>query len=154
MNATIEKMFNDAEGRYLEPTEQSQLTHYAETLDARLSAMRALQQHEERLVERAVEEMMREHPDAASRHTFMREKAARDMTLVLRYCAMAMVRDDSSFLDQKVLHWFNTIVKAFEMSDLIESGYRALRREAREALEPAHFEALDPYLQRVIEHLS
>jgi hypothetical protein len=154
MNRTIEKMFNDAEGRYLEPTEQSKLTGFAETLETRLSVMRSVQQHEEEMVENAIDTAMNEHPDMPSKHNFAREKAERDMTLVLRYCAMAMVRDDEDFLNHKLLHWFRTIVRAFEMEHSIDTAYAELMKQARDHLDGHEYEMLEPYLELVHQNLT
>jgi len=154
MNPTIEEMMDDARGRYLEPAEQSTLTDFAETLEERLAAMRAVEEHEQQMVDEAVETMFQEHPDAASRHEFVKEKAKRDMILVLRYCALAMIRDDKEALDQQLLHWFATIVDAFEMRDLLETSYRALLESAADRLDAEHFQWIKPYIERVIERLG
>ncbi len=153
MNRTIEKMFNDAEGRYLEPTEQSTLTGFAETLEKRLAVMRSVQQHEESIIKHSIDEVMGAHPDMAENHKFAREKAERDMTLVLRYCAMAMVRDDEEFLNHKLLHWFRTIVRAFEMDDWIDTGYAEMITQCGEHLDAAEFEMLQPYLKLAHQNL-
>lgn len=154
MNPTIEEMMDEARGRYLEPAEQSALIDYAETLEERLAAMRAVEEHEQQMVDEAVEKMFAEHPDAASRHEFVEEKAKRDMILVVRYCALAMIRDDVEALDQQLLHWFATIVDAFEMRDLLETSYLALIEAADSRLDEQDFDWIAPYFQRVVDRLG
>jgi hypothetical protein len=147
MNNTIEQMFSEAEGRYLEPTEQSALTQYASSLEARLAAMRAIQEHESTIIENAVKSMFAAYPDAKQKHKHVQEKAVRDMTLVLRYCAMSMVRDSTEFLENQLLHWFRTIILSFEMQQMVEHAYAQLIEEAKGSLDAAHFELIAPYLE-------
>jgi hypothetical protein len=77
MNPRIEKMFVDAEGRYLEATEQAAIMDYASGLEQRLAAMRAVQEHESAIVEASVAELMKNHPELRERHTQVEEKADR-----------------------------------------------------------------------------
>ncbi len=147
MNNSIEQMFSEAEGRYLEPTEQSALTNYASTLEARLAAMRSIQEHESAMIEKAVNAMFAQYPDAKQKHKHVQEKAIRDMTLVLRYCAMSMVRDSNEFLENQLLHWFRTIIVSFEMQQMVGYAYEQLIEEAKAALEADHFELIAPYLE-------
>lgn len=147
MNNTIEKMFSEAEGRYLEPTEQSALTQYASTLEKRLGAMRAIQEHESSVIDASVSSMLAKFPDAGKKHKHVAEKAARDMTLVLRYCAMSMVRDSTEFLENQLLHWFRTIILSFEMQEMVEHAYGELIEQSKSQLEAEHYELIAPYLE-------
>ena len=154
MNHKIDTMFSNAEGRYLEPVEQAELIDYASTLELRLEAMRALQEHEAQIVAACVDDMLAELPDLHQRHVEVREKSIRDMTLVLRCCAMAMVRDSSDYLDQRLLPWFRTILKAFEMQQAAQVAYGALVARSQEQLEPAHFALMSPFLEQTLEGLT
>jgi hypothetical protein len=147
MNNSIEQMFSEAEGRYLEPTEQSALTQYASSLEDRLAVMRAIQEHESAMIENSVKSMFAAYPDAKQKHKHVKEKATRDMTLVLRYCAMSMVRDSTDFLENQLLHWFRTIILSFEMQEMVEHSYEQLIEEAKSTLEAEHYELIAPYLE-------
>lgn len=147
MNRDIRGMLSDAEGRYLEPTEQSMLKEFAESLDTRLETMRAIQAKEGEMVEPAVQAVLEEHPEAARKHDKLEDKTRRDVTLVLRYCTMAMVRDDQSFLEEKLLHWFRTIIQAYEMTDFADTAYSKLLGAAADQLEDRHYKIVRPYLE-------
>lgn len=147
MNGDIRGMLSDAEGRYLEPTEQSMLKEFAESLDTRLETMRAIQAKEGEMVEPAVQAVIEHHPEAAERLDQLEDKTRRDVTLVLRYCTMAMVRDDMSFLEDKLLHWFRTIIQAYEMTDFADTAYSKLLATADNGLEDEHYKIIRPYLE-------
>jgi hypothetical protein len=154
MNHQIEQLLSDAEGRYLEPTEQSAMIDYASSLEHRLAAMRAIQQHEAEIIEATMQAMWKEHPDMKVKHPHAYKKGVRDMTLVLRYSSMAMVRDCHAYLDQKVLYWFRTIVLAFEMSTPLRFAYAELMRQAEARLAPDHYAAIMPFLQQSLDILA
>lgn len=154
MNTEIRGMLSNAEGRYLEPTEQSALKDFAESLDERLEAMRAVQAKEGALVDRTAEAVKEDHPEAETKHDKLEDKLRRDVTLVLRYCTMAMVRDDASFLEEKLLHWFRTIIEAYQMTDYADTAYGALLGAAEDELEGAHYKKLRPFLEMSHEVLT
>lgn len=154
MNREIRGMLSDAEGRYLEPTEQSMLKEFADSLDARLESMRAVQAVETEVVETVVETVMEDHPEASAKHDELEDKMRRDVTLVLRYCTMAMVREDESFLEEKLLHWFRTIIEAYEMGEYADTGYSTLVDACEQHLDDEHFRRLRPYLERTHDVLS
>lgn len=148
MNQEIEAMLCDAEGRYLEATEQSLLIDYANSLEDRLRTMRALQQHEATIVEATMEALFKEFPEMKTNHVDAHKKGLRDLTLVLRYNSMAMVRDSMEFLEQKLLHWFRTIIEAFDMSKPLVYAYDQLEAQTQHLLSEEDFEFIAPYLAR------
>lgn len=149
MNPSIERMFNDAEGRYLEATEQSTLTEFATSLELRLLVMREIEANESVIIESTVDALFIEHPELLENHPQAREKAVRDMTLVLRYVALSVVRDSGDFLRGKLLTWFRTIIVAFEMQHALDFAYKRLIDETKKHLAPEPFGLVEPYLQLV-----
>ena len=147
MNAKLNNLFTQAEGRYLSADEMRHLRGYASSLEERLAAMQAVEKAEGRIVQETLDEVWRVHPDFAQRHHMSREKCTRDVTLVLRYCTLAMVQDDDSFLTDKLLHWMRTILHSFKFDSSIDTTYRALPRAAERHLDPKVARLLEPYLR-------
>lgn len=148
MNSDIRETLSDAEGRYLEPEEQTMLMEYADSLEQRLIIMRDVQATESEIVDSVVETVMEQHPEAVERHQKLRDKTARDVSMVLRYCVLAMVKDDPEYLEDQVLHWFRkVVVEAFEMDEYIDTAYSTLIDEVDRHLEADDFQILAPYLR-------
>jgi hypothetical protein len=147
MNTQLDTMFSEAEGRYLESSEEARLVAYAASVPSRLEAMRAVQAAETRIIDETLEEVWARHPAFESRHAMAREKARRDMTLVLRYAAMAMLRDDEEMFKERLLYWLVTILNANNMGAVIDTAYRALARRAETHLATQHMEWMAPYLR-------
>jgi hypothetical protein len=147
MNSRFETMFAEAEGRYLNPDEVARMTSYTESLGARLSAMKAIEAVEAKIIDEVIDEVWRKHADFERRHVDARDKARRDITLALRYCALAMVRDDETFLTDKLLYWMRTILQAFHFGKVIDTTYRSLIERSSAHLDPRHFRLVEPYLR-------
>ena len=147
MNTEIKSIFSEAEGRYLEDQEAAVLNRYASTLSGRLEAMEAVRSKEKAIVEETVEAVWRKHPEVETKWSNARQTTIRDITLVLRYCTMAMVRDDMEFLRDKLLYWMRSILQAFQMGPILDTAYRALPRRVEAHLSPGYVKLLAPYLK-------
>lgn len=154
MNTQIESLFSSAEGRYLALEEERQIIDYTRTLDARLATMRAVQAAETSIVEGCLNDIWSQHPDMQSAPPVVREKARRDMTLVLRYAALAMVRDDPKMLEERLLYWLATILNSFGLMPVVDTGYRAMGRRVEAVLRPEQGALISPYLRQVHQTLT
>ncbi len=147
MNTEIKEMFSDAEGRYLEADESQKLKQFAQSLQSRLETMEAVKAAEKAIVSETLDAVWETHPEIESRYTKARENCTRDVTLVLRYCAMAMVREDMTFLRDKMLYWLRTILQAFQFGPILDTTYRVLPRRVEAHLTPGQVQLLAPYLK-------
>lgn len=147
MNTQLDSMLSDAEGRYLEVGEESRLLAYSMSVPHRIEAMKAVQANESKIIDETLEEIWARHPQFDSRHAMAREKARRDITLVLRYAALAMVRDDQTMFSERLLYWLTTILNAHNMGPVIDTAYRALARRSEAHLATQHLELMAPYLR-------
>lgn len=147
MNNQLETMLTEAEGRYLSSAEEAKLTVYMDSLPRRMAAMRAVEAAESKIIAKTLADLLGAHPEYKERYKMFGKKARRDIVLVLRYCALAMVRDDESVLAERLLYWLQTIFTAFNFGPALDTAYRALARHAEEELAAEHVELLAPYLR-------
>lgn len=154
MNQAIMTMFSDAEGRYLASEEIDQISDYVASLDRRIAAMQAVQAAEQRILDDALERTFQQLPKTKSYGGEFRDKASRDVGLVLRYCTMAMVRDDEKLLKDKLLYWLRTILQSFFSRKYMDVTYRELASSCERHLDQAHVQLLAPYLKLTHEILT
>lgn len=154
MNAYLNQMFSDASGRYLDRDEVAKLNEFARSLPVRMKAMQMVEQAEEAILEDTINEVFRKHPDFASKHMHARDKCRRDVGYVLRYCAMAMVRNDIDGLKERLLFWLQTILHSFEFKDTIDTTYRTLLVSCERHLPEKYFDLIAPYLRLTHRILS
>lgn len=154
MNTEIQTMLSASEGRYPTRAEQAVLRDWATRLDTRLEAVEALRSAEEGIISQAVDEVMVTYPNVETHYKSVRTSCTRDLSLVLRYCAQALLRGDIKYLDDSLLTWMATILRGVGLApQFIEDTYRALGRVAARELPPQVAELLRPYIERCIQVL-
>ncbi len=155
MNLSLENMFSAAAGRYPTRAESAMLTSWAATLEARVAAVHELAAAEEKIVNLAAAEVMRSSPELRRRGEETRAKAARDMALVLRHCAHALLRDDVDYLDRELLVWLRSVLLSLGFDTrFLASSYRLLAIAVEESVSPRAAKLLKPYLARCVQTLG
>jgi hypothetical protein len=150
MNKTINEIFANAEGRYISKNEQQQIKEYIDSLEARFAAAAELESKEKEIVDATTADVMRAFPDLTKKYEAPEAKSQEDLSLTLRYCALAMIRNDQQFLDDALLSWFKTILSGLGFSgQFIKDSYTALVENTKQRVEPQTWELLEPYLGRV-----
>ena len=155
MNRQLQEMFTSAEGRYLTAAEQGLLRDYAQSVDARLTAMSEVSSKETTIVEQTVKEILRAYPDVEKKYKNAMATCIRDETLVLRYTTLAMVRNDPQFLNDSLLTWLATILKGVGFTPhFIEDTYKTMAMVAGRELSPATAKLLHPFVLQCAAVLS
>lgn len=148
MNSEIKAMLLACEGRYPTKAEQALLRDWAAKLEGRLTALEDIRQREEAIIGQTIDEVLRAYPDFEKRYKDARQSCTRDMTLVLRYCAQAMLRNDTQYLEDSILTWMATILRGVGFtSQFVEDTYKTMLKTAMRELPPASAELLRPYLE-------
>lgn len=154
MNTEIQTMLSASEGRYPTRAEQAVLRDWASKLEARLEAMDTIRNAEENIIGQTLDEVLVTYPNVEKHYKNVRTSGSRDMSLVLRYCAQAMLRGDVKYLDDSLLTWMGTILRGVGLApQFIEDTYRALGRVAARELPPQVAELLRPYIERCVQVL-
>jgi hypothetical protein len=148
-------MWSAADGRYLDGAEQALLRDFAQGLDDRLKAMTEVAAKETVIVEKTVREILHAYPDVEKKYKTAVASSTRDITLVLRYATLAMVRSDPQYLNDSVLTWMATILKGLGMAPaFVEDTYKTLNLAATKELSPSAAKLLQPFLTQCTAVLS
>jgi hypothetical protein len=155
MNNEIQTMLTACEGRYPTRAEQATLRDWASRLDARLAALEEIRAREDAIVGATVDDIMRRYPDLEKRIKNARQCCLRDETLVLRYCALALLRADPRWLEDSLLTWMSTILRGVGFSPpFIADTYQTLTLTAARELSPTTMEQLRPFLEQCVAVLA
>ncbi len=155
MNHEITTMLTASEGRYPTRAEQAILRDWAARLEARLAAVEEIKQAEEAIIAQTVDEVFRTYPDFEKRYKAARQSCTRDETLVLRYCAQAMLRGDPKYHEDGLPTWMSTILKgAGSTPQFTEDTYQTLGRVAARELSPQTAELLRPFIDQCVTTLA
>jgi len=152
MNKSLNYLYSSYDTRFPDKEEESSLIKYCNSLKFRLEVMKEVEQKEKAIISESVTFMMNKYPSLDENFNDVKYKTYRDLSLILRYCVLAMVRDDLDFLKNQLLYWLRTILKSFgfETGSLIDT-YRKMDELCERELDPKAYKIMKPYLSSVIE---
>ncbi|HJK98244.1 MAG TPA: hypothetical protein RMF84_13520 [Polyangiaceae bacterium LLY-WYZ-14_1] len=152
MNTDIEKIFDNAEGRYLSEGEVQQIRSFAMGLPDRFQAAKRLGAQEEAIATETVQRFVQKYPEQGH-HPEVREKAVRDMRITLRYIAHCYVRDDVDFFREAFAEWVAEILCAMRPAVVLADAYKMLQTVATEKLGP-DASAFQPFFESYVRELE
>jgi hypothetical protein len=153
MNTELRQMIVEAECRHLNEAELAKIREYARGMGARLSAMRRVEEAEERIIAQAADAFFAKNAADIAKVPDARAKTARDMTFTLRYLAQAYVRQDMTFFRKNYAEWISELLKTIIASDVLVFAQLCLREAIDANLDAADAAELRPYLEVYIEEL-
>lgn len=155
MNNKINTILLDSDSRYLTPEESSELLAYTTTFAERLEAVKLIEENEDAAVRFCIENTRKRYPNFDKYHGSAWAKAYRDVQLTTRYMAQAMLVDELSILEDKLLFWLRTILSGLNFTpEFNRDTYTYLKQGFRQTLPPETFAKFEPYLNRTIQIMS
>jgi hypothetical protein len=142
MHSQIDSLFDEAERRYLKPEELTVISQYVGSLPARLMVYRAVRDRELEMMQWVADQLQTEFAKEPVEHL---ERSIKNGLLALRYCAMAMLLNDASFVNDR-LSWLSGTVSIHNTRPIDEALYRLLNRKLSETLGNQAMILLDPFL--------
>ncbi len=151
LNHTLTRVINDADGTYLNDQDLQPLEQYSQSYTARLEAYQQLQEHSPQLIQHALRKLAQVHPELIQQHG---QRCVYDMTEVVRYIGISVLRDDEPFFREQMLSWLDTILLAHKRNDQCATAYRYLQEAIQSSLPTSRSSLLRPYLDIVIQALQ
>ncbi|HEY8503378.1 MAG TPA: hypothetical protein VIL46_02270 [Gemmataceae bacterium] len=155
MNPELFRIIDESAGRYLTGPERRRILDYAESLPARLRAAEAAEAAEASAVAATLEHLRARHAEPFFRHPDLNDRLPHDLRQILRYSALAMVCDDRTLQQDRLLTWLGSLLAGLGLS----AGFRrdacaALRDKLREEMPGEAYALLGPFLEINIEVLG
>ena len=149
MATWLSQMIDESDNRYFSEQEYGQLLTYAESVSTRLTVAREVETAEAEIlaeVDQRLAAANGEKIDAS-----VKQEHLKCMTLVIRYDVQAMLLNDPTFLDERILHFLASMLKSFGLSqDYIRKSYQALAEVTLSKVSPDGRELIRPCLERNI----
>ncbi|MDX2228759.1 MAG: phycobilisome protein [Leptolyngbyaceae cyanobacterium bins.349] len=151
LNYTLDQNILDADGRYLDSQELQPLEQYVQSYATRLDTYQQLRDHSEKLVLMALRKLATTYPELVQQHG---GRCKYDMSEVLRYIAIAILRDDETFFKDQMMVWLDTILLAHRRQAQCGQAYRNLQEAIATSLTPAAMNLIRPYLDVITQSLQ
>ena len=148
MLSQLEKLKCETDGRYATDAELKVLEDFMRSYFVRVQAYQRLQVAEALIIQQVQTKIRESQPELFMHgNTDISSKWKRDTVRVLRYSAIAMLVDDPISLKDKLLFWFQTIMKAFGAEKSCAVTYSILQDVVRQHLTPTQASLFCPILE-------
>lgn len=151
INHSLENTILDSEGRYLQAQELQPLEQYVQSYAVRLETYQNLSEKSSKLVLDALNLFGQDYPDVMAKSG---KRCHYDMSCVLRYIALSILRDDELFFIEEMMSWLDTVLVAYKRNQHCASAYLHLMQGIKEALPASNVELIRPYIDSVVNQLQ
>jgi hypothetical protein len=151
INSKLAELIHDSEGRYLSGAELQPMKKYLHSFADRAKTYEILREKGDVLVRHALKKFMAMHPDIMQQHG---KRCYYDMTQVVRYIGLSILKDDPQFFNDSLLLWQANILTAYQKQNSCGVAYRCLKEEVDDRLPSSASQLIDPYLNMMMEALD
>lgn len=151
LNHTLNKFVLEADGTYLDSKGLQPLEQYIQTYQSRVETYNLLREHSVALVQKALRKLAQTHPEVIQKHA---QRCQYDMSEVLRYIALAILRDDETLFKEQMMAWLDTILLAHKRHEHCSTAYRYLQEAINAAFPASSSSLIRSYLDNVIVTLQ
>lgn len=136
-------LFDEAEHRYLKPEELKRMSQYVGSLPERIVIYRTLRDRELEVMQAVANQLQIALPQAGQVEL---ERSLRQAMLMLRHCAMAMLLNDETIIQEHV-NWVRPTAQIFNTLSLDILLCRLLHQQLAQLFSSQQLDYLTPMLQ-------
>jgi hypothetical protein len=149
MTFKLDSLFENAEKPYLDANDLTLLSQYVSSIPERIAVYRILRDQEIAIMQPIADALQQRTQEPEEKV----ERSVRNGLMALRYVAMAMLLDDSAFVEGRLQGWLPEMVKAHETQALDQQLFQLLDQQLAKVLSPAQMNLLKPGLTKARELL-
>lgn len=149
MLSQLEHLSREVDGRYASDAELAFAIDYVRSYNLRVQTYQKLQELESTIVQQTYVKMRAMDPSifTSSNGEDITRRCASDMLAGLRAAAMAVLLNDPDALQDQLLLWFQTIVRAIDKVHACNVEYTALQEVIKQNLTPPQANLVCPILE-------
>jgi hypothetical protein len=144
MITEIDALIYQAEAEYLTQKDLGVFKTQVLYLSERLKIYEQIREQETEIFQHVVNQIANNFPDELEARV---ERAVKHWLMILRYCAMAMLANNSQYLEQR-LEWLPEQIAAHQMQELEQNLYGYLYKRLKKSFDNDQFSILQPYLEK------
>jgi hypothetical protein len=145
MITNIDSLLYQAEEKYLGQQDLAMFKSQIFSLEKRLRTYEILRAKETDIFQYVANHLANNFPNEPESKI---ERALKHWLTITRYCGMAMLSDNPTYLTQRVLEWLPEQIEAHKLKDLERSLASSLQKRLQKIFTPEQFSLLQPYLEQ------
>lgn len=148
MLSQLDRLSVNADGRYASDEELLFLREYLQSARLRFQLYQKLQKLEVQVVQTVLERLKAEDPTLLQvGGQDLTAKWQRDTVRTLRYIAASLLINDTEIFKERMLLWFQTIMRSFQTQRSCEATYRVMQAVIKRHLSAEEAELVCPILE-------
>lgn len=148
MLSQLDRLSVNADGRYASDEELLFLREYLQSARLRFQLYQKLQKLEVQVVQTVLERLKAEDPTLLQvGGQDLTAKWQRDTVRTLRYIAASLLINDTEIFKERMLLWFQTIMRSFQTQRSCEATYRVMQAVIKRYLSAEEAELVCPILE-------
>ena len=145
MITEIDSLIYQAEAEYLAQTDLGIFKSQILYLEERLKVYERLREVETEIFQHVADRLVNNFPDESPANIKL---ALKHWLTIVRYCGMAMLSNDSQYLEHRVIDWLPEQIAAYQIQELEQNLYSYLHKRLKKVLAAEEFSILQPYLEQ------
>lgn len=150
MHSDISQFLYKAEDAYLENQDVALYRYNVATMSHCLKGYKTMRDQEIHVFQLIADELEDTYP-SETRETL--EEAIKQWVLLSRYCAMAMLLNNSDYLEQRLNNWFKDLIQFRTVAEIDQTIYEFLLENLEDVMTEQQYDLLMPYLTQVKQSL-
>ncbi len=151
MHTDLEIVTRKAEQEYLQQPEIDALRQCVGSLQERLEIYQSLRDKEIEIFQPIAEQLLETYSQEDQK---LIERALKHWLSAMRYCAMAMLLNNSGFLQHRLLEWLSPVASAHQMESINKTLYGFLLTNLGQILSKKQLTILQPFLEQARVNLT
>ncbi len=143
MHTELKALLYKAEDHYLSKSEIDTFLIEVQSLEARLQTYEFLRDREIEIFQPVADQLIQRFP---GEDEAVLERSLKQWLGVMRYSAIAMLLNDSTFLQHRLLEWLTPIITARQTQPIEQELARILTNQLEKDLSEAQMILLQPFL--------
>lgn len=144
MNRTLDEKLSTVDNVYLTDSDLFSLERFANSFSVRVKTYNLLRDCADETTIRALKLLAQQYPELVQKQL---QRCKYDMSQLIRYMSLSILRDDEAFFRESLLDWHANIIHSYSISSECSTAYNLLNAVLEKTLPSESFALVKPYLE-------
>jgi hypothetical protein len=150
MNRTLDEKIAAVDRVYLTDTDLVNLERFANSFSVRVKTYNLLRDHGDEITVRSLKLLAQQYPELVQKQL---QRCKYDMSNMIRYASLAVLRDDELFFRETLMDWLANIINSYQVGKECSTAYHLLQTVINEMLPSECAAMVKPYSDMAIATL-
>ncbi len=150
VNRTLDEKLADVDHIYLTDSDLFNLERFANSFSVRVKTYNLLRDRADEITIRTLKLLAQQYPELVQKQL---QRCKYDMSNVMRYTSLSVLRDDEVFFSETLMDWLANIINSYQVAKECSTAYRLLQSVIDEMLPPECAALVKPYSDMAISAL-